>query len=167
MLLNWWQAIIFNIRFASCFIDKSHRSGLLNGGGSEEKKGYARVIQGLDGVLDSLGTEGERAIRKSGRARDTLESRYPFQLLTLSISTCERVFWYMREARHAPSKRERCDMRPPAKILFLITLRLSARSRSTAAALAPADPPRRPSISSSCVHVFSTAASMSVTAQHW
>ena len=33
-----------------------------------------------------------------------------------------------------------------------------------AAALAPADPPEPSSISSSCVHIFSTAASMSVTA---
>ena len=56
------------------------------------------------------------------------------------------------------SKEKKCDMRPTARILLLIILRRSARSRSTDTALAPADPLGRPSISSSCVHIFSTAA---------
>ena len=60
------------------------------------------------------------------------------------------------------SKEKKCAIRPTASILFLITLRRSAISRSTGAVLADADPPEL-SISSSCVHILSTAASISVT----
>jgi hypothetical protein len=55
-------------------------------------------------------------------------------------------------------------MRPTAKILFLITRRRSTKSLSTGDMLATA--PVVPSLSSSCVHILSTADNMSVTAMH-
>jgi len=54
-----------------------------------------------------------------------------------------------------------CEMRPTARILFLITLRRSALSRSAGATVAGASSAL--SLSSSSVHMLSTAANMSVT----
>lgn len=55
-----------------------------------------------------------------------------------------------------------CEMRPTARILFLITLRRSALSRSAVVTTLD-DGISALSLSSSCVHILSTAASMSVT----
>ena len=58
---------------------------------NRKNKGCARVIEGLDGVLDALGAEGERAIRQSRGARDALQLRYPLRLLTIVQKKGERV----------------------------------------------------------------------------
>ena len=59
------------------------------------------------------------------------------------------------------SRENMCEMRPTARILFLITLRRSALSRSAGATVAGASSAL--SLSSSSVHMLSTAANMSVT----
>jgi len=51
--------------------------------GGEEEEDHARIVERLDGVLDALGTERERAIRQPRRARYTLELRHAFRFLTV------------------------------------------------------------------------------------
>ena len=145
-----------------------------------EKRGPdVRIVERLDGVLDALGTERERAVWESGRARDALELRYALRLLAIGgraegrsrkgkKGSCqwsrgaERSRYVAEEATVTHRSRENmCEMRPTARILFLITLRRSALSRSTGTTLGGG--PSAPSLSSSSVHMLSTAANMSVT----
>ena len=74
----------------------------------------------------------------------------------------ERSRYVAEEATVTHRSRENmCEMRPTARILFLITLRRSALSRSTGTTLGGG--PSALSLSSSSVHMLSTAANMSVT----
>jgi hypothetical protein len=59
------------------------------------------------------------------------------------------------------SRENMCERRPTARILFLITLRRSALSRSTGTMVGGGSSAL--SLSSSWVHILSTAANMSVT----
>jgi hypothetical protein len=121
----------------------------------------SRVIESLDGILDSFCTKGQGTIRQLGRARHAFELRYSFRLL--ATKQTQRGDTNNGRGKFANRSTEKTRaIRPAARILLLRTLRRSAAS-GAGDTLATTDSSSELSMSSSREHVFSTATSISAT----